>query len=24
MDSAKLFEILTYTLPSLITGGVAY
>ncbi|MEN9323948.1 MAG: hypothetical protein RL699_1728 [Bacteroidota bacterium] len=24
MDSAKLFEILAYTLPALITGGVAY
>jgi hypothetical protein len=24
MDYAKLFEILAYTLPSLITGGVAY
>jgi hypothetical protein len=24
MDSTKIFEILAYTLPSLITGGVAY
>jgi RNase H-fold protein (predicted Holliday junction resolvase) len=24
MDTSKLFEILAYTLPSLITGGVAY
>lgn len=24
METAKLFEILAYTLPSLITGGVAY
>ncbi len=24
MDSTKIIEILTYTLPSLITGGVAY
>ena len=24
MDSTKIIEILAYTLPSLITGGVAY